>query len=218
MHKNTKKTLLWMSVLLVGMLLSPWWGQAAAADNAGDDPMVLMRQVTDKVLRNVDANRKLYKKDKSKLYAMVDELILPHVDFRYVAQLALGRNWRTASEDQRTRFTQAFRDLLVRNYASALLTYNDPEVKYTASRISTDGRDAVVNSQVTSPKGQSTKLTYRLYRNKSGEWRLYDVTAEGVSLVTNYRNGFDQEIRRSSLDGLIDKIRNQDIKPDGNKS
>ena len=216
MHKNTKKT--WLSVLLIGVLLSSWWDSAAAAVNSHDDPMVLMRQVTDDVLEKVDANRKLYKKDKSKLYAMVDELILPHVDFRYVAQLALGRHWRTASEDQRTRFTQAFRDLLVRNYATVLVTYNDPEVKYTASRISADGRDAVVNSQVTTPKGQTTRLTYRLYRNKSGEWKLYDVTADGVSLVTNYRNGFDQEVRRSGLDGLIEKIKNQDIKPDANKS
>ena len=203
------------AVMLIGMVSLSWLGQAAAADSHADDPMVLMRQVTDDVLKNVDANRKLYKKDKGKLYAMVDELILPHVDFRYVAQLALGRNWRGASEDQRTRFTQAFRELLVRNYATALLTYNDPKVKYTASRIGADGRDAVVNSQVTSPKGQSTALSYRLYRNKSGEWKLYDVTAEGVSLVTNYRNGFDREVRQAGLDGLIEKIRTQDFKPDG---
>jgi phospholipid transport system substrate-binding protein len=212
--KNPAKIVTWLALLMASLVVPTLGSKAMAADSHADDPMVLMRQVTDDVLKNVDANRKLYKKDKSKLYAMVDELILPHVDFRYVAQLALGRNWRGASEDQRTRFTQAFRELLVRNYATALLTYNDPDVKYTASRISTDGRDAVVNSQVTSPKGQSTALTYRLYRNKAGEWKLYDVTAEGVSLVTNYRNGFDREIRQHGLDALIEKIRTQDFKPD----
>src|SRR3990167_8767102 len=88
------------------------------------------REVTDQIVKRIKANREIYAKDYRKLYATVDELVLPHFDFRKMAQQVLGPTWRAAADEQRAQFTQEFRELLVRTYATALLKYTNEEIVY----------------------------------------------------------------------------------------
>lgn len=169
-------------------------------------PDLLAREVTDKIVVLLKANKDMYAKDHKKLYAMVDEHVLPNFDFRAMSRTVLGRYWRTASEEQRTRFTAEFRDLLVRTYATALLKYNDEKIVYLAFRLSPDDRTTTVKSEVRrTDGGPPIAINYSFYRMDAG-WKVYDVTIEGASLVTTYQSTYSERVQREGLDALIARL------------
>jgi phospholipid transport system substrate-binding protein len=166
-------------------------------------PDVLARQSAEKILELLRANLEVYEKDHEKLYAMVREQILPHFDFRAISKLVLGRYWREASEDQRQRFANEFRDLLVRTYATALLKFNDEEIIFLPFKGKPTDKLVVVKTVVKrADGGPNVPITYNLFR-KNNAWKIYDVTIEGVSLVTNYRSVYSEKIKKDGLDALI---------------
>lgn len=166
-------------------------------------PDQLAREVTDKIVALLKANKDLYAKDHKQLYAMVDENVLPNFDFRAMSRTVLGRYWRGASEDQRTRFTGEFRDLLVRTYATALLKYNDEKIVYLPFKLTPGERTATVKSEVRrSDGGPPIALNYSFYRTDAG-WKVYDLTIEGASLVTTYQSTYAERVQREGLDALI---------------
>lgn len=177
----------------------------ATAAWAQDDPQLLVKQVTDKVLTRLDSERAALKADPRKIYPLVEDLVLPHFDFSRMSAWALGRYWRTASADQRTRFTQQFRTLLVRTYAVALLEYSGQTIGYLPSRMSASGRTALVRTEIAQPGQAAVALNYSVYW-RDDQWLVYDITVDGVSLVTNYRSSFAAQIAGSGLDSLIAQL------------
>ena len=166
-------------------------------------PDLLAREVTDKIVVLLKANKNVYTKDHKKLYAMVDEHVLPNFDFRAMSRTVLGRYWRTADEEQRARFTREFRDLLVRTYATALLKYNDETIVYLPFRLSPDDRTATVKSEVRrTDGGPPIAINYSFYRTDAG-WKVYDVTIEGASLVTTYQSTYSARVQREGVNALI---------------
>ncbi len=176
---------------------------ALAAEVAPD---LLAREVTDKIVVLLKANKDLYAKDHKKLYVMVDEHVLPNFDFRAMSRTVLGRYWRTADEEQRARFTGEFRDLLVRTYATALLKYNDETIVYLPFRLNPDDRTATVKSEVRrTDGGPPIAINYSFYRTDAG-WKVYDVTIEGASLVTTYQSTYSARVQREGVNALIANI------------
>ena len=166
-------------------------------------PDQLAREVTDKIVILLKANKDVYNKDHKKLYAMVDEHVLPNFDFRAMSRSVLGRYWREANEDQRARFTGEFRDLLVRTYATALLKYNDEKIVYLPFKLSPGDRTATVKSEVRrTDGGPPIAINYSFYHTDAG-WKVYDVTIEGASLVTTYQSTYSERVQREGLDALI---------------
>jgi len=166
-------------------------------------PDQVARDVTDKILPLLKANKAEYNRDHRKLYAMVDEQVLPHFDFQAMSRTVLGRYWRQASADQRQRFTQEFRDLLVRTYATALLKYNDEKIVYLPFRMDPGSRIAMVRSEVRrTDGGPPVSITYGFYHTDNG-WKVYDLSVEGASLVTTYQSTYADRVRRDGLDALI---------------
>jgi phospholipid transport system substrate-binding protein len=184
---------------LVLLLLS------GAARAAGTEPDVLVRENSEKILARMRTHKEVYEKDKKKLYAMVDELVLPHFDFRKMAQLVLAQGWRPASEDQRARFTAEFRGLLVRTYSTALLKYTDEKMIYLPYKGPIDERTATVKVEVKQAAGgPNIPLEYYFYlKDQDAPWRVYDVKIDGISLVTNYRSTYAEKVRGEGLDALI---------------
>lgn len=171
-----------------------------AADSPPDQ---IARDATDKIIGLLKSNKNAYAKNHQKLYAMVDEHVLPHFDFRAMSRTVLGRYWRSASEDQRTRFTSEFRDLLVRTYATALLKYNNEQIVYLPFRMSPGDRTATVKSEVRrTDGGPPIAINYSFYHTDAG-WKVYDVTIEGASLVTTYQSTYAERVQREGLDALI---------------
>jgi phospholipid transport system substrate-binding protein len=190
-------------ILILSMLLLALPARVLA--NA--TPEDLVRNTADVILAEIKKNRELYAKDYARLYKMADEKVLPHFDFFRMSQWVLGRNWRDAGSEQRERFVAAFRDLLVRTYSTALLNYKDQEIVYLPSPRKPGDDDVVVKTEVKQTGGQpSIPIHYSFYKNKDGVWKVYDVTIEGVSLVTNYRSVYATKIREKGMDALIAEI------------
>jgi len=166
-------------------------------------PEDVVRDTTDTVLARVRAERAALAADTRKLYGLVDEVIIPHFDFEGSSRLVLGRHWRTADDASRARFTEAFKELMVRTYANALLQYVDETVAYKSSQRA--GDSVVVRTEIVKPGGQSIPVNYRMHM-KNGEWKCYDVFVDGISLVVTYRESFASQISRSGLPDLISQL------------
>ncbi len=176
---------------------------ASLATGAETLPDQLTRETTDKILVLLKANKDAYNKDHKKLYAMVDEHVLTHFDFRAMSRTVLGRYWREANEDQRAKFIVEFRDLLVRTYATALLKYNDEQIVHLPFRMSPEDRTATVKSEVRRKDGgPPIAIHYSFYRTDN-QWKVYDLAIEGASLVSTYQSTFSARIQKEGLDALI---------------
>lgn len=179
---------------------------AATPSWASAPPDELVRKTTEEILALIKVNREVYAKDLSKLYKMADEKVLPHFDFARMAQWVLGINWRSATPEQRTGFIREFRDLLVRTYATALLSYKDQKIIYLPLAGKPGDTDVMVRTEVKQTSGgPNIPIHYSFYK-KNDDWKVYDVSIEGVSLVTNYRSVYASKIRDGGMDALIASI------------
>ena len=166
-------------------------------------PDVLARSVTDEVLAIVKADKELMAgNNPQKVAQLVETKVLPHFNFVRMTQLAVGRNWRQASADQQKVLTEEFKTLLVRTYTSAFTGYRNQTIEYRPLRMAPSDTDVVVKSLIKQPAGQPIAIDYSMEK-LAGAWKVYDVKIEGISLVENYRNTFNNEIQRGGVDGLI---------------
>ncbi|MHB8254755.1 MAG: MlaC/ttg2D family ABC transporter substrate-binding protein [Acidiferrobacter sp.] len=166
-------------------------------------PNMIVHEKTDQILSLIEHKRNLYKHDKGALYAMVNRRIVPYFDFQRMSRWVLARYWRTANPAQRTAFTAQFTDLMVRTYATALLSYSGQRITYLPYRGSAQSSHAMVKTLIMENNGGANiPIDYMFVRLAAG-WKVYDVTIDGVSLITNYRSVYASEIRRNGLDGLI---------------
>jgi len=165
-------------------------------------PQELVHQTADRMLDRLRTESKVIDQHPGRIYDLVNEIVLPHFDFERMSTWVLGKYWRRATPDQRARFVEAFRNLLVRTYAKSLSSYKDNTITYLPFRPGHDEKEARVRTEVDQPGGFPVPIDYSLYI-KDGEWKVYDVTVDGVSLVTNYRTTFANQIRQDGLDKLI---------------
>lgn len=194
----------------LGILLTFILGFAVGAAQADTTPDQLVRERTDKIISLLKVNKDTYAKDHKKLYAMVQEQVLPYFDFRAMSRLVLGKHWREASESQRDRFANEFRDLLVRTYATALLKYTKEEVLYLPFRSSPGEKTATVKIEVKQAGGGPTIPIHYSFYLTDNLWKVFDVTIEGVSLVTTYRSTYAEKIRNEGTDALIASMAKSD--------
>lgn len=140
------------------------------------------------------------------LYGFIETIVVPHFDVEAISRLVLGRHWRQATTEQRQRFTNAFKRLVIHSYAKALLLYSNEEIQVLPVPAGKQGSPRIsVHSIVTTSTGNPVSIAYRL-RMKNGGWMIYDLVVEGVSLVLNYKQSFSEQIRRQGLDDLIRSI------------
>lgn len=136
----------------------------------------------------------------------VNEAILPHTDFDRISALVLGRIWKTATNEERQRFKQEFQTLLVRTYSRAFVEFRDWSVRFLPLDMAPDATKVIVKTEVLQPGIQPVAVNYRMVLSK-GQWKAYDIMIEGVSLVTNYRTTFSNEVKtKGSLNAVIDSL------------
>ncbi len=178
----------------------------AGAQAASLGPDELIKQTSEKVLKTLEQNKALYEKDPEQIFVLVNDIILPHLDFKAMSKLALGKNWRSANEQQQQRFVDAFKNMLVRTYSKSLTEYTGQKIEFLPYQPPEKGKiTVVVKTQVLQDTGPAIPIDYRL-RIKDDIWKVYDIKIDGISLVTNYRNSFNSDIRKVGMDGLIDKL------------
>ncbi len=190
---------------IVALMLGLWMVLALPAHGAVQSPQSLVKETSEKMLAKLKEERQLLEQEPGRIYELVDQILLPHFDFEYMSQLVLGKYWRRASPEQRAAFTEEFRTLLVRTYAKSLNEYTDQQINFLPFREVGRG-DVTVRTEVEQPGGFPIPIDYRLHQ-KEGEWKVFDIIIDGVSLVTNYRSNFVREIRKGGIDALVAKLR-----------
>ncbi len=202
---------------LMKKLLARWCflllSLASASGAVADSPQDVIKETSQRMIAALNKDRPALQQDASKIYDLVDQILLPHFDFELISRWALGKYWRSASPEQRTRFTDQFRTLLVRTYASALLEYSNEEIRFPAtSPPAANTNDVTVPTQVQPRSGAPIPINYSMHF-MNGTWKVYDVTVDGISLVTNYRDTFVSQIRDGGMDAVIQGLeqRNQQV-------
>jgi phospholipid transport system substrate-binding protein len=194
-------------------LLALLLGFNAPAALAVDTPLntppdVLARTTTQEVIAILKQDKELKRGNQAKVYQLVEAKILPNFDFNRMTQLALGKHWPRATAKQKQALVTEFRNLLVRTYSSSLTAYSDQTIDFKPLAMKPDDTDVTVRSEIRQPGGQPIPINYSFYKTAFG-WKVYDVTIDNVSLVTNYRASFASTIRQSGIDGLIKTLATQ---------
>lgn len=175
-------------------------------------PEELIRETSDRVIDEIKTNRDTYRENPNKIYQLVDTVVLPHFDFSAMTDLALGNYRGEVTAEQRPTIVNEFRSLLVRTYSSALLEYTDQELRYLPMEGSVADGQVVVRTEIAQAGGFPIPINYSL-RRTGDAWKVFDISVDEVSLVTNYRSSFARAIKKDGVDGLIKTLqeRNQQL-------
>lgn len=186
-------------LLLLALMLGFKAGPALAAELAPDE---LARNTTQEVLTILKQDKELQSGNQAKVHQLVEAKVLPHFDFNRMTQLALGKHWPRATAKQKQALVTEFRNLLVRTYSNSLTAFSNQTIEFKPLAMKPGDTDVTVRSEIRQPGGQPIPIDYSMYKTDFG-WKVYDVSIDGVSLVTNYRASFANTIRQSGIDGLI---------------
>lgn len=187
------------AILIVSSLLAVTGMAQAAAIEAPD---ALVKRISLEVLDTAKSDKQIQGGDAQRINQLVEEKVLPYVDFQRMTALAAGRFWREATPEQQQQLTAEFRDLLKYTYSGALAQVRDQQIQFRPLRASPSDTEVEVQSQVLQPHGEPIQLNYRLEKKPEG-WRIYDVNVLGAWLVQTYKGNFATEIGKSGIDGLI---------------
>lgn len=189
-----------ITALLFGLALN-----TAVAVAETPDPETLVRETSDRMLTVLKEQHDVIKAEPQRLYELVDDIVLPHFDFERMSRWVLGKHWKRATPEQQQRFVNEFRTLLVRTYGTALLDYTDLKINYLPLRMAEGSEDVTVRTEVMKPGRQPIPINYSMFRRADG-WKVYDVTIDGISLVSNYRTDFSNQINTDGIDALIRRL------------
>jgi phospholipid transport system substrate-binding protein len=193
-----------MKTLFLALALS--LAAAPAVAKADDDAATrLVQRTADRMLSALSSRRAEIERNPQLINQLVDNILAPHFDFEMITRAAVGRDWNKATPAQQRALTDAFREMLIRTYSKALLKYSDEEIQYASARPGTRSDTVVVETKVRAAGAPPIPMDYRMHK-KSGNWKVYDVIIENVSLISNYRSQFRTTIARAGIDGLIDEL------------
>lgn len=189
--------------LLAGalLLLAGPMGAVAADDSAKQ----LVERTADRMLGTLTSRRAEIDRNPQLINELVNSILAPHFDFDMITEATVGRDWKKATPAQQAALVDAFRGVLVRTYAKAMLKYSGEEIVYEAAKPGTRSGTVVVPTEVRAPGAPPIPIDYRMHKDGSG-WKVYDVIIDNVSLISNYRGQFRATIGRSGIDGLIREL------------
>lgn len=184
----------------VTLIALPLLAAAPAQTQLG--PEELVRQVTSEVLAAIHSSRALQAGDKGAALALAEQKIFPHVDFRAATRLAAASAWRSATPQQRKQLVKEFRGMLVRIYSNAIDAYRGQTMRVLPVHVPPRATHVTVHNEYLKPGAPPVRVDYAMHETSQG-WKIYDISIGGVSLVTTYREQFQQVARRSGIEGLI---------------
>ena len=185
---------------------------AAVPAAARASPSEVIQGAADGLLKALDANRQEYRNNPSKVGALVDQYILPHVDTQFAAQLVLGRYWRTATAQQRQRFIDAFYHSMLNNYGTAIVAFTANTLKVYPTNVSPGTQNATVRTEMARTSGAPVSVNYYMHMTPQG-WKAWDVVIDGVSYVMSYRQDFGARISQQGIDSVINSLESGEKPP-----
>ncbi|HEV2442721.1 MAG TPA: ABC transporter substrate-binding protein [Steroidobacteraceae bacterium] len=179
---------------------------AAAQSAAEDSPSQVIQDAANGLLKALDADRQTYRNNPSKVQALVDQYIQPHVDTQFCAQLVLGKYWRTATPQQRDRFINAFYHSMLNNYGTAIVEFTTNTLKVYPTRVGADTQNATVRTEMMRTSGPPVSVNYYMHKTADG-WKAWDVVIDGVSYIMSYRQDFQPQLaQQGGLDAVINRL------------
>jgi len=201
MKRSFLRSVLMAWFVLAGALHAPW---ALAADEAPD---TMIQRLSDTVMDAIRGDKAIRSGDMTRVIALVDQFILPNLNFQRMTASAVGPAWRQATPDQQARLQSEFKTLLVRTYAGALAQVTDQKIALKPLRAAADDKEVIVRSEIRGA-GDPIELDYRLEKTPGdgAGWKIYNLNVLGVWLVDTYRSQFSAEINAHGIDGLITSL------------
>jgi phospholipid transport system substrate-binding protein len=189
------------------LLLAATWLPlaAAAAEPAAPGPQELMQQTAQRMLDALDADREGYRREPGRVNVLVDQILLPHFDTRYSAQLVLAKYWRDASPQQRQRFVDAFYHSLLNKYGAAFADFTADRMTLLPFRGDLSSGKATVRTEIRTDDGKLVPVNYSMRETPAG-WKAWDVTIEGISYVKTFRTDIGAEVEQRGLDAVIARL------------
>ncbi len=195
------------NLLLVTLfLLAPFFSVLA------ENPGLLLEKNTKELLETLNTEGDALNQDDVRLSALVDEKVLPVIDFEAMSKLTLAKHWKKASNEQRIAFVNVYKGLLAKTYTKSLTDFAGKDIKFFPNKTKIDGKYASVFSEYVPGNGQSNKKVKYSMRLKDGNWLVYDIVIDGLSFIKNYRTTFGKEIQKNGLDALIERLSKGEIK------
>lgn len=185
------------------LLLSTFCVQVSYAQDLAPD--ALLKSVTVEVIAIIRQDKDIQAGNPVKVANVVESRILPLFDFARMTQLAVARNWRTATPEQQQALTREFRTLLVRTYSTALSSYRDQVIEFKPLRAAAGATEVTVKSLMKQPGMEPLAMDYDMEK-LAAEWKVYDIKIDGISLITTYRESFAGKVRDGGVDGLIKSL------------
>lgn len=200
MHKLLKSFC--VSLILV------FCGLFSAAALAQSNPVTELNSIADQLINKLKENKATLHDNPTLVYSLANRIVVPHADINEMAKRVLPpKVWNTATPSQRSQFENEFTTLLVHTYASALANFNDQTVHFFPVRGGYEGKSSVqVNSEIERSDGPSISVNYRLIARGS-DWKLYDMSVEGISMLESFRSQFSDELSRGDMNTLIQKLK-----------
>ncbi|WP_296490586.1 ABC transporter substrate-binding protein [Rhodoferax sp.] len=177
---------------------------AAPVHAADEAPDVLIDRLTREALDTIQSDKSVQAGNVSRIIELVDEKVMPHVNFQRMTASAVGPGWRQATPEQRTRLEAEFKILLARTYAGAMSQARNLSYSIKPLRAAPDDKEVIVRTLIKG-RGDPAQLDYRLEKTPGvgAGWKIYNINVLGVWLVETYRSQFSQEINAKGIDGLI---------------
>jgi len=178
---------------------------ALPAIAAEPPPDEVVRKVTEEVMQAVQKSDALKAGERAAVLALVQEKVLPHIDFRTATRIALGRDWKLATPAQRDQLVQEFQGMLLRIYSNSIGGYRGQKLEVQRVNMAPGDTDVTVRNRYLQPGKAPVSVDYAMHRTPEG-WKIYDVIVEGVSLALTYRSEFSAVVRQSGIDGLLKRL------------
>jgi phospholipid transport system substrate-binding protein len=191
-----------MMSMAIRIMLAALAASFTLSIHAQEAPDAMVKRVSQDVLQTIKSDPKIQSGDQARIREVMEVKLAPNFDFERMTALAMGRNWRQATPEQQKRLTTEFKTLLVRTYSGALSQYRDQTIDYKPLRADPNSADVIVRTEVVRQGQPPVQIDYGMEK-KDGAWKAYDVVVGGVSLVTNYRDEFSEQVRAGGIDGLI---------------
>ena len=165
-------------------------------------PDVLISNTVREVISVIKQDKDIRAGDQKKTLALVESKVLPHFDFNQMMKSALGQKWRKASVDQQQTLVVEFRNMLVRTYTKAFTVYRDQTVEVKPLKLAPGAEEATVKTTINKPGAPAVLVDYEM-KKAADEWKVVDLSIEGVSMVNSYRGTFSTQVEKNGIEGLI---------------
>ena len=196
----------------IGLLLLSVVGTAQAQEQeiSGENPYLLVKNVATKTFARIKQNQEEIKADPEMLRTIMEEELVPHIDYKFAAFMVLGKHFKSVPREKMGEYISVFRQYLITTYAVAMGYYDNQTVIFEPESSFEGQKSVTVRAVVQDPQRPEIKIAFKVRKDsKTNEWKAYDMVAEGISMLNSKRSEFESILRQDGIDAVIALMRDK---------